>query len=60
MRRGVTRPDWIAAEGGSNGGLLIANMLSWHPERLGARFCTILADRHGEHEDLWGLQAAAC
>ncbi len=27
-RRGLTRPERIPAEGGSNGGLLIANMLS--------------------------------
>jgi prolyl oligopeptidase len=41
VRRGVTRPDRIAAEGGSNGGLLIANMLTRYPERFGALFCTI-------------------
>ena len=41
MRRGVTRPSRIAAEGGSNGGLLIANMLTRYPERFGALFCTI-------------------
>ncbi|MBI0433761.1 prolyl oligopeptidase family protein [Roseomonas sp. KE0001] len=41
MRRGVTRPGRIAAEGGSNGGLLIANMLTRYPERFGALFCTI-------------------
>jgi prolyl oligopeptidase len=40
-RRGVTRPGRIAAEGGSNGGLLIANMLTRYPERFGALFCTI-------------------
>jgi prolyl oligopeptidase len=41
VRRGVTRPQRIAAEGGSNGGLLIANMLVRYPERFGALFCTI-------------------
>ena len=41
VRRGVTRPARIAAEGGSNGGLLIANMLTRHPEKFGALFCTI-------------------
>jgi len=41
VRRGVTRPGRIAAEGGSNGGLLIANMLTRFPERFGALFCTI-------------------
>ncbi|MFH5926385.1 prolyl oligopeptidase family serine peptidase [Roseomonas xinghualingensis] len=40
-QRGVTRPGRIAAEGGSNGGLLIANMLTRYPERFGALFCTI-------------------
>jgi prolyl oligopeptidase len=45
VKRGVTRPGRIAAEGGSNGGLLIANMLTRYPERFGALFCTIpLAD----------------
>jgi prolyl oligopeptidase len=41
VRRGVTRPARIAAEGGSNGGLLITNMLTRYPERFGALFCTI-------------------
>jgi prolyl oligopeptidase len=40
VRRGVTRAGRIAAEGGSNGGLLIANMLTRYPERFGALFCT--------------------
>ncbi|SFT13502.1 prolyl oligopeptidase family serine peptidase [Methylobacterium sp. yr668] len=41
VARGVTRPGRIAAEGGSNGGLLIANMLTRYPERFGALACTI-------------------
>jgi prolyl oligopeptidase len=41
VRRGGTRPERIAAEGGSNGGTLIANMLTLYPERLRALFCTI-------------------
>lgn len=41
VRRGVTRPGRIAAEGGSNGGILIANMLTRYPDRFGALFCTI-------------------
>jgi prolyl oligopeptidase len=41
VSRGVTRPGRIAAAGGSNGGLLIANMLTRHPEKFGALFCTI-------------------
>jgi prolyl oligopeptidase len=41
VRRGVTHPSRIAAEGGSNGGILITNMLTRYPERFGALFCTI-------------------
>jgi prolyl oligopeptidase len=41
VRRGVTKPGCIAAEGGSNGGILITNMLTRYPERFGALFCTI-------------------
>jgi prolyl oligopeptidase len=41
VKRGVTRPERIAAEGGSNGGLLIANMAARHGEKFGALFCTI-------------------
>jgi prolyl oligopeptidase len=41
VRRGVTRPQRIAAEGGSNGGILITNMLTRYPGRFGALFCTI-------------------
>lgn len=41
VRRGVTTPARIAAEGGSNGGILITNMLTRYPERFGALFCTI-------------------
>jgi prolyl oligopeptidase len=41
VARGVTIPARIAAEGGSNGGLLIANMLTRYPDRFGALFCTI-------------------
>jgi prolyl oligopeptidase len=41
VARGITRPGRIAAEGGSNGGILITNMLVRHPGRFGALFCTI-------------------
>jgi prolyl oligopeptidase len=37
----VTKPKRIAAQGGSNGGILITNMLVRYPERFGALFCTI-------------------
>jgi len=41
VARGVTRPRRIAAEGGSNGGLLIANMPTRYPERFGALLCAV-------------------
>jgi prolyl oligopeptidase len=41
VKRGVTQPRRIAAEGGSNGGLLIANMLTRYPERFGALLCAV-------------------
>jgi prolyl oligopeptidase len=41
VKRGVTAANRIAAEGGSNGGILISNMLTRYPERFGALFCTI-------------------
>ncbi len=41
VRRGVTKPSRIAAEGGSNGGILITNMATRYPLRFGALFCTI-------------------
>jgi prolyl oligopeptidase len=41
VRRGVTTPQRIAAEGGSNGGILISNMMTRYPERFGALLCTI-------------------
>jgi prolyl oligopeptidase len=41
VRRGVTRAGRIAADGGSNGGILISNMLTRYPERFGALMCTI-------------------
>jgi prolyl oligopeptidase len=41
VARGVTTPARVAAEGGSNGGILISNMLTRYPQRFGALFCTI-------------------
>ncbi|MCI4663513.1 MAG: prolyl oligopeptidase family serine peptidase [Neomegalonema sp.] len=55
VARGVTVPQRIAAEGGSNGGLLIANMLTRFPERFGALFCTVpLVDMRRYHKLLAG------
>ncbi|WP_018263219.1 prolyl oligopeptidase family serine peptidase [Methylobacterium sp. WSM2598] len=60
VRRGVTRPDRIAAEGGSNGGLLVANMLTRYPERFGALLCTIpLIDMRRYHRLLAGASWVA-
>jgi prolyl oligopeptidase len=39
IARGVTRPQRLACEGGSNGGLLVGNMLTRYPELFGAIVC---------------------
>lgn len=60
VTRGVTRPQRIAAEGDSNGGLLIANMLTRHPEKFGALFCRIpLVDMRRYHKLLAGASWVA-
>lgn len=41
VARGVTRPERLAAEGGSNGGLLIGNMYTTYPDRFGALVCLV-------------------
>jgi prolyl oligopeptidase len=41
ITRGVTRPARLACAGGSNGGLLVANMLTRHPELFGAIDCAV-------------------
>jgi prolyl oligopeptidase len=41
VARGVTEPKRLAAYGGSNGGLLVGNMLTRYPERFGAIWCTV-------------------
>lgn len=40
-RRGVTTEKQLAAYGGSNGGLLVGNMLTRYPELFGAIWCTV-------------------
>jgi prolyl oligopeptidase len=41
VRRGVTAEKQLAAYGGSNGGLLVGNMLTRYPELFGAIWCTV-------------------
>jgi prolyl oligopeptidase len=39
--RGVTRPQRLACKGGSNGGLLVGNMLTRYPDLFGAIHCAV-------------------
>jgi prolyl oligopeptidase len=41
IARGITRPERLACEGGSNGGLLVGNMLTRYPELFGAIKCSV-------------------
>jgi prolyl oligopeptidase len=41
IARGVTRPRRLACQGGSNGGLLVGNMLTRCPELFGAIECAV-------------------
>ncbi|WP_425488843.1 prolyl oligopeptidase family serine peptidase [Dyella caseinilytica] len=41
IKRGVTSPAHLGAEGGSNGGLLMGNMLTLYPQLFGAIACEI-------------------
>ena len=41
IRRGVTRPKSLGIRGGSNGGLLMGNMLTRYPELFGAIVCQV-------------------
>jgi prolyl oligopeptidase len=41
IARGVTRPARLACQGGSNGGLLVGNMLTRYPELFGAIECAV-------------------
>ncbi len=41
IARGVTTPARLACEGGSNGGLLVGNMLTRYPELFGAIQCEV-------------------
>jgi len=41
VKRGVTAPSRLGVLGGSNGGLLVGNMLTRYPERFGAVVCQV-------------------
>lgn len=41
VERGVTAPGRLAVHGGSNGGLLVGNMLTQYPELVGAVVCEV-------------------
>lgn len=41
IKRGVTSPQHLGAEGGSNGGLLMGNMLTEYPQLFGAIACEV-------------------
>ena len=41
IKRGVTSPNHLGAEGGSNGGLLMGNMLTLYPNLFGAIACEV-------------------
>ncbi|HEX5307092.1 MAG TPA: prolyl oligopeptidase family serine peptidase [Dyella sp.] len=41
IHRGVTSPKHLGAEGGSNGGLLMGNMLTLYPQLFGAIACEV-------------------
>ena len=41
VQRGITTPAQLGAMGGSNGGLLVGNMLTQYPERFGAIVCQV-------------------
>jgi prolyl oligopeptidase len=55
VRRGVTRPAHLGIMGGSNGGLLVGNMLTRRPELFGAVVCEVpLLDMQRYHKLLAG------
>jgi prolyl oligopeptidase len=55
IRRKVTSPKHLGAQGGSNGGLLMGNMLTLYPEKFGAIVCQVpLLDMQRYHKLLAG------
>ena len=55
IKRGITRPAHLACIGGSNGGLLVGNMLTQRPDLFGAVVCQVpLLDMGRYHKLLAG------
>jgi prolyl oligopeptidase len=55
VKRKVTTPKHLGAMGGSNGGLLMGNMLTLYPDRFGAIVCKVpLLDMQRYHKLLAG------
>lgn len=55
VARGITTPDRLGIQGGSNGGLLMGVMLTRYPELFGAIVCQVpLLDMYRYHELLAG------
>ncbi len=55
VRRKVTSPKHLGIQGGSNGGLLMGNMLTLYPEKFGAIVCQVpLLDMQRYHKLLAG------
>jgi prolyl oligopeptidase len=55
IARGVTSPRRLGIQGGSNGGLLVGNMLTRYPQLLGAVVCQVpLLDMRRYHKLLAG------
>jgi prolyl oligopeptidase len=55
VRRKVTRPRHLGIQGGSNGGLLVGNMLTMRPDLFGAVVCQVpLLDMRRYHRLLAG------
>jgi prolyl oligopeptidase len=55
VKRKITSPEHLGAMGGSNGGLLMGNMLTLYPQRFGAIVCQVpLLDMQRYHKLLAG------
>jgi prolyl oligopeptidase len=60
VKRQVTTPKHLGAMGGSNGGLLMGNMLTLYPDRFGAIVCQVpLLDMQRYHKLLAGASWVA-